>query len=90
MAKATALVSEFLATFMLVLSILITNGNIFFVGVTFAGLLALTGKVSGGHLNPAVSIAMYWKKKYSLNDILLYIVSQVAGAIASVYVFNLV
>ena len=90
MAKVTALLSEFLGTFMLILSILITNGNIVFVGVTFAGLLALTGKVSGGHLNPAVSIAMYWKKKYSINDILLYIVSQIAGGIASVYVFNLV
>ena len=74
---------------MLVLSILVTNGNVVFVGVTLAGLLALTEKVSGGHLNPAISLAMYWKKKYSLSDILMYIVLQIAGAITSVYVYNL-
>ena len=89
MAKVFALISEFLATFMLVLSILITNGNVIFVGVTLAGLLALTEKVSGGHINPAVSIAMYWKKKYSLSDMLIYCAFQIAGAITSVYVFNL-
>jgi glycerol uptake facilitator-like aquaporin len=73
MIKLFSLISEFFATFLLVLSILITNGNVLFVGVTFMGLLVLTGKVSGGHLNPAVSLAMYTKKKYSLTNILMYI-----------------
>jgi glycerol uptake facilitator-like aquaporin len=88
MTKLFSLVSEFFATFLLVLSILITNGNVLFVGVTFMGLLLLTGKVSGGHLNPAVSLAMYAKRKYPLSTILLYIASQLLGGVLSVYVYN--
>jgi len=88
MVKVFALISEYLATFLLVLSILITNGNVLFVGATLAGLLALTEKVSGGYVNPAVSIAMYFKKKYSLSEMLAYCAVQIAGAVTSVYVFN--
>jgi glycerol uptake facilitator-like aquaporin len=89
MVKILPLISEFSATFLLVLSILITNGNVLFVGITFMGLLILTGKVSGGHLNPAVSIAMYAKKKYSLMNTLIYIAFQIAGGLTSVYVYNM-
>jgi len=89
MVKILPLISEFSATFLLVLSILITNGNVLFVGITFMGLLILTEKVSGGHLNPAVSLAMYAKKKYSLMNILMYIASQIAGGLMSVYVYNI-
>jgi aquaporin Z len=89
MVKILPLISEFSATFLLVLSILITNGNVLFVGITFMGLLVLTEKVSGGHLNPAVSIAMYAKKKYSLSTIFIYIASQIAGGLLSVHVYNM-
>lgn len=89
MVKILPLISEFSATFLLVLSILITNGNVLFVGITFMGLLILTEKVSGGHLNPAVSLAMYAKKKYSLTNILMYIASQIGGGLLSVYIYNM-
>ena len=89
MAKVFALVSEYLATFLLVLSILITNGNVVFVGVTLAGLLALTERVSGGYINPAVSVAMYIKSKISLLEMILFSLFQIGGAITSVYIFKL-
>lgn len=38
------------------------------------------GAVSGAHLNPAVSIAMFYKKRLSSQDLINYILAQVIGA----------
>ena len=53
------------------------------LGFGFALIAALytVGRVSGGHFNPAVSLAMYLDKRMSLNDMLFYWVAQVAGAL---------
>ena len=40
------------------------------------------GKYSGAHLNPAVSFAMFLKKKISPKDFGLYVASQILGAFA--------
>jgi aquaporin Z len=45
-----------------------------------AGLYAF-GEVSGGHFNPAVSLAMFLDKRLSSTDLLGYWVSQVIGAV---------
>ena len=48
------------------------------------------GTVSGAHLNPAVSIAMFVNKRLSSKDLVNYILGQVVGAfIASGAVFFL-
>jgi aquaporin Z len=60
-----------------------------FAGVSLAfGLTVLTmafaiGHVSGCHLNPAVSIGLVVAKRFSVRDLLPYIVAQVAGGIAA-------
>lgn len=57
-----------------------------FLGVAFAfGLTVLTmayaiGHISGCHLNPAVSIGLFFGKRFSLADLLPYILAQVVGA----------
>jgi len=45
-----------------------------------AGLYAF-GEVSGGHFNPAVSLAMFLDKRLSANDLVGYWVSQLLGAV---------
>lgn len=45
-----------------------------------AGLYAF-GEVSGGHFNPAVSIAMFLDKRLPSSDLIGYLTSQFAGAI---------
>jgi aquaporin Z len=45
-----------------------------------AGLYAF-GEVSGGHYNPAVSLAMFLDKRLSSNDLISYWVAQFAGGI---------
>jgi aquaporin Z len=47
-----------------------------------AGLYAF-GELSGGHFNPAVSLAMYLSKRLSAADLVGYWVAQLAGAVAA-------
>jgi aquaporin Z len=81
--------AEVYGTFVLVLfgtgAVLASRGD--YVAISFAFGLALmvglftVGRVSGGHFNPAVSLGAFLDKRISLNDMLFYWVSQVAGAL---------
>jgi aquaporin Z len=88
--------AEFVGTFWLVfggcgsavLDAAFPNLGIGFLGVALAfGLTVLTmcyaiGHVSGGHLNPAVSVGLVVGKRFPASDLLAYVIAQVAGAIA--------
>lgn len=83
---------EFLGTFILVLlgcgSASIAGTSLGIVGIAFAFGLSIVaiaysvGRVSGGHVNPAVSFAMLLSKKMSFKDFGGYVVAQVLGAFA--------
>ena len=89
--------AEFFGTFWLVfggcgsavLAAAFPNLGIGFVGVALAfGLTVLTmvyaiGHISGGHLNPAVSIGLVVGKRFPASELPAYIVAQVLGAIAA-------
>ena len=91
------LFAEFFGTYWLVFggcgSALFAAGypelGIGFAGVALAfGLTVLTmayavGHISGGHFNPAVSIGLWAGGRFSAKDVLPYIASQCAGAIAA-------
>jgi aquaporin Z len=57
------------------------------IGISLAFGLALlvglftVGHISGGHFNPAVSLAMYLDRRLTLGDMAAYWVSQAAGAV---------
>jgi aquaporin Z len=67
-----------------------------FVGVSLAfGLTVLTmayaiGHISGCHLNPAVSIGLYFGKRFPGKDLLPYIVSQVIGGTLGAGILHLI
>ena len=89
--------AEFFGTFWLVfggcgsavLAAAFPSLGIGFVGVALAfGLTVLTmcyaiGHISGGHLNPAVSVGLFVGKRFPASDLLPYIAAQVAGAIVA-------
>ena len=94
--------AEVIGTFMLVF--LGTGADVFGNGTEGLGHLGIAlafglsivaaaysiGTVSGAHLNPAVSIAMFVNKRLSSKDLVNYIVAQVVGAfIETVSVFFL-
>lgn len=86
---ALILLGEFLGTFLLVLTIFATGGNPFFTGAVLALVMLFLGKVSGAHVNPAVSTAMFVKGSLSLQEYLLYVLSQVVGGVASLYTYRM-
>ena len=89
--------AEFIGTFWLVfggcgsavLAAAVPNVGIGYLGVALAfGLTVLTmvfaiGHISGGHLNPAVSVGLVVGKRFPISDLWAYVVAQVAGAIAA-------
>ena len=79
--------AEFLGTFILLLAILMT-GQPLFIAAGFLMAITLAGGISGGHLNPAVSVAMVAKGDLAPARLPVYIVAQVAGALAALAVFK--
>ena len=83
--------SEFFGTFLLVLigcgSAVIAGAYIGFLGIAFAFgftiliLVYLIGPISGCHINPAVTIAMFVSDKIKTLDAVWYIIMQSFGAI---------
>ena len=41
------------------------------------------GGISGGHVNPAVSFAMYLGGKLSQDDLMPYVIAQLSGAVVA-------
>ena len=82
-------VVEFLGTLFFISAILLSKGNAFVIGAALAVAILLGGKVSGGHFNPAVSLTMYMKKNIAMNQLLMYIVAQALGCIASLRVVKM-
>lgn len=83
-------VCEAIGTFVLVLfgcgTAVFSGGNLVATALAF-GLSIVTmaytiGKVSGCHVNPAVSLAMYLDGQMPLSEMLNYMIAQVIGAFA--------
>ncbi len=88
MIDATALIAEFLGTFLLVLSVFASGGSALMIGATLAIVIALIGKISGAHVNPAISAAMYMKGSLSLTELFAYAAVQIIGGVASLYTYR--
>ena len=72
-------VVEFVGTFALLLTIVLSRGSALAIGGILALCVLLGGKKSGGHFNPAVSTALLVNKKMKKSDFLPYVLSQLAG-----------
>jgi aquaporin Z len=82
------LVTEFIGTFFLVLTIgmcVISPGAEMFaplaIGAALMVMVYAGGHVSGAHYNPAVTIAAWWRGRCPTSDVPGYIVSQFAGGV---------
>jgi aquaporin Z len=76
------LVAEVLGTFFLVVAALLSPDGLTFalVGLTLLVMVIALGKVSGAHLNPAVTIGLVVARQFPLRGGLLYVLAQVIGA----------
>lgn len=59
-------------------------GDWFAIGITFgiviAAVIYALGRVSGAHINPAVTIALWATKRFPAGDAVAYIIAQCTGA----------
>ncbi len=100
--KEIKVIAEFLGTFLLVLfgtgAIILnekTNGLISHLGVSMVfgfvvfAMIVIWGKISGAHINPAVSIGLLISNKLEHNNLWSYIIAQVAGALTASFILSL-
>ena len=78
---------EFLGT-LFFLYVIIATGNALAIGAALAIAIMLGGPISGGNFNPAVTIMMAAAGKLKTNDVLPYILSQVAGGLAALELYK--
>ena len=79
--------AEFLGTGVFVYVIVATM-NPAAMGITLAIIVLLLKDVSGGHINPAVSLAMASYGKLDTNELIPYIFSQLAGGLIGLEIFK--
>ena len=56
------------------------------LAVTLGLAILITGGISGGHLNPAVSLYFFSRKELSLNHFLLYVLAQLGGGLFGAFI----
>lgn len=87
-------VTEFIGTFFLVLTVGMTvlepnNAGAWAplaIGSVLAVMIYAGGYISGGHYNPAVSLAVFMRDRLSLNDLGLYWLAQLAAGVVAAMV----
>jgi aquaporin Z len=78
-------IAEFIGTFFLVLTIGIT-GDPFAIGAALMVMVYAGGHISGAHYNPAVSLAILIRGRISASEALVYMGSQLAGAMGAAFI----
>ncbi|MCR4336664.1 MAG: MIP family channel protein [Candidatus Omnitrophica bacterium] len=97
-----ALIAEFIGTFALIFVGVgaiaanhITGGSLGLVGIamahglTIAVMISAVGAISGGHLNPAVTIGLFFAKKINALNAIGYVLVQCLGGIAAAFLIKL-
>jgi aquaporin Z len=79
--------AEFLGT-LFFMYIIIATGNPLAIGAALALTILMTVNISGGYINPAVTISMAAAGKLDVNEIIPYVLAQVFGALVAVQIYN--
>jgi len=77
---------ELIGTFFLTVAVSFT-GNPLAIGLMLMAMIYLGFSISGAHYNPAVSFALWLKGKMDTDEMVFYILSQIAGALLAGLLF---
>ena len=77
---ASALIGEFLGTFLLTVAFIGTKGDPLYLGFVLAGIVLIVGTLSGAHINPVVTVGAWATRKITSLRALGYIIAQLLGA----------
>lgn len=78
---------EFLGAVFFVYVILAT-GNPIAIGSALALVMVIAGPISGGHINPIVTIVMAAADKFPTNEIVFYSISQIMGGLVALELYK--
>src|SRR5690606_27914730 len=88
--KVAMLVAEFVGTFALTSAVFAVAGRSsipFFgaaaAGVTLAIMVLVIGKISGSHINPAVTLGLWSIRKFPTTQAIVYVAAQMLGGLAA-------
>lgn len=82
-----ALLAECIGTTLLLTSILILGKPILIASVLLLIIYAFN-KISGSHLNPAVSLMMLLKGNINLHTFIAYVIAQLIGATLAIILYK--
>ena len=97
MFKLNPIIAEFIGTFLFISVIFhvvkaksttILSAAPVTIGLGLALMIYLFGPFSGGHFNPAVSLAMVLHNSLPAKDFGFYLLAQMAGAVCAYYAFR--
>ncbi len=83
-----AYIAEAIGTFFLVLVIAFSGGNPVAIALVLASFIYAVGHISGGHFNPAVTLAVFLRGGLTGVSIGKYFLAQTAGAVLAALVFR--
>ena len=78
-------ITEFIGTFFLVLAVGLT-GNPLAIGAALMVMIYAGGHISGGHYNPAVTLAVLIRGRIATGEAMVYMGSQLAGGLVAALV----
>lgn len=87
--RSSAYLAEYLGSFFFILVILMSGGNPLVIGGALAITIALIGGISGGHVNPAVSVAQYLQGTLPPVDLLSFVFVQLVGGASAYYAYRM-
>lgn len=78
---------EFLGT-LFFLYVILATGNALAIGAALALAVLVGGPISGGMFNPAVSVMMVAAGKLPKNELMPYVLAQLAGGLAALELYK--
>jgi aquaporin Z len=83
-------IAEYVGAFFFILAIFASGGNPLIIGASLALVIFLIASISGGHVNPAVSLAMYMNGGLKPADLFSYVFAQLLGGASAYYAYKAV
>lgn len=81
--------AEYFGTLFL-LYVFLATGNPIAIGATLAIIMTIIGPMSGGYVNPAVTLAMAYNGKIETREVLPLCLAQILGGLSAVQLHKIV
>lgn len=86
--QPSMLTAELVGTFILTCAVIMSSGNVILAALTVLVLILTLGKLSGAHINPAVTFALFATRHISALKAFGFIVAQLFGAMLALVVMT--